>query len=78
MRGGETRATARPFAPIGRQPLGFWVVEAASAEEVARLAARIPTTAGGGFEVRPVMAIPDGSPVWEKPGLLSEEADRFQ
>jgi hypothetical protein len=61
VRDGETLVTDGPFAETKEQLGGFYVVEAADADEAIALAARIPGAKYGTIEVRPVVAIEAGS-----------------
>ena len=61
VRDGETLVTDGPFAETKEQLGGFYMVEAADADEAIALAARIPGAKYGTIEVRPVVAIETGS-----------------
>lgn len=76
VRDGETRTSAGPFAKSKEQLSGFYVVEAENLDEATAIAARIPSAGYGSIEIRPVMPIPETSPAWSAPGLLSDEVHR--
>jgi hypothetical protein len=57
VRSGRTLVTDGPFAETKEQLGGFYVVEAKDLDEAIAIAARIPTTASGAVEVRPVHEI---------------------
>jgi hypothetical protein len=61
VRDGETLVTDGPFAETKEQLGGFYMVEAADADDAIALAARIPGAKYGTIEVRPVVAIEAGS-----------------
>jgi hypothetical protein len=61
VREGETLVTDGPFAETKEQLGGFYLVEAADADEAIALAARIPGARYGTIEVRPVVAVEAGS-----------------
>ena len=61
VRDGETLVTDGPFAETKEQLGGFYVVEAADADEAIAIAARIPGARYGVIEVRPVVAVEAGS-----------------
>ncbi len=61
VRDGETLVTDGPFAETKEQLGGFYLVEAADADEAIALAARIPGAKYGTIEVRPVVAVEAGS-----------------
>jgi hypothetical protein len=61
VRDGETLVTDGPFAETKEQLGGFYMVEAADADEAIALAERIPGAKYGTIEVRPVVAIEAGS-----------------
>lgn len=54
VRGGHTTTTDGPFAEVKEQLAGFYLVECASIERAAEIAARIPEAEAGVVEVRPV------------------------
>src|SRR5581483_10548381 len=60
VREGETLVTDGPFAETKEQLGGYYLVEAADADEALELAARVPGARYGTIEVRPVMPIPRG------------------
>ena len=62
VRNGETLTTDGPFAETKEQLGGFYLVEAADADEAIALAARIPGARYGTIEVRPVLAVEAESP----------------
>ncbi len=55
VRNGEAITTDGPFAETKEQLGGYYLVEANSADEAAKLAAGIPGARFGSIEVRPVM-----------------------
>lgn len=55
VREGKVLTTDGPFAETKEQLGGFYLVEAASREEAAALAAKIPGARFGRIEVRPIM-----------------------
>jgi hypothetical protein len=55
VRSGEQLVTDGPFAETKEQLGGYYLVEAADADEAIGLAARIPGARQGAIEVRPVM-----------------------
>ncbi len=55
VRGGQVQTTDGPFAETREQLGGFYLVEAASLDEAAALAARIPAARTGTIEVRAVI-----------------------
>ena len=55
VRDGQTSITDGPFAETKEQLGGYYVVEAADADEAARIGAKIPGARYGCVEVRPVM-----------------------
>jgi len=57
VRDGETLVTDGPFAETKEQLGGFYLVEAADADEAIALAGRIPGARYGTIEVRPVLAV---------------------
>ena len=61
VRDGETLVTDGPFAETKEQLGGFYLVEAADADEAIAIAARIPGARYGTIEVRPVVAVEAGS-----------------
>jgi hypothetical protein len=61
VRDGETLVTDGPFAETKEQLGGFYLVEAADADEAIAIAARIPGSRYGTIEVRPVVAVEAGS-----------------
>jgi hypothetical protein len=52
---GSLAVTDGPWAETKEALGGFYVVEAADLDEAVRIAGDVPTVAGGGVEVRPVM-----------------------
>jgi hypothetical protein len=52
---GQTLATDGPFAEAREGVGGFCVIEAKDLEEAVAIAARIPSAAAGGVEVRPLL-----------------------
>ena len=54
VREGKSMITDGPFAETREQLGGFFLVEAADANEAAAIAARIPSARMGSIEVRPV------------------------
>ena len=58
VRDGETLMTDGPFAETKEQLGGYYLIEAADADEAFAIAARIPSARHGSIEVRPVV-------VWE-------------
>jgi hypothetical protein len=63
VRDGETVVTDGPFAETKEQLGGFYLVEAADADEAVALAERIPGARYGTIEVRPVVAVAAGSTI---------------
>ena len=59
VRNGETLVTDGPFAETKEQLGGFFIIEAADADEAIAVAARIPGAAYGSIEVRPVFSDED-------------------
>ena len=62
VRDEELIVTDGPFAETKEQLGGFYLVEAADADEAIALAARIPGARYGTIEVRPVLAVEAESP----------------
>jgi hypothetical protein len=62
VRDGETLVTDGPFAETKEQLGGFYLVEAADADEAIALAARIPSARYGTIEVRPVPRVEAPTP----------------
>ena len=58
MRDGKTLRTDGPFAETKEQIGGYYIVEAASLDEAATIAAQIPGARLGSIEVRPIAAMP--------------------
>jgi len=61
VRNGKLSVTDGPFVETNEQLGGFYLVEAASDDEAARLAAGIPSSRYGSIEVRPVVIWDDES-----------------
>jgi hypothetical protein len=55
VRNGKTATTEGPFAETKEQLGGYYLVEASSVDEAAKLAAKIPGARFGTIEVRPIM-----------------------
>ena len=55
VRNGKPTMTDGPFAETKEQLGGFYLVEAASEQEAAKIAAKIPAARFGSVEVRPIM-----------------------
>jgi hypothetical protein len=55
VRNGKTATTDGPFAETKEQLGGYYLVEASSVDEAAKLAAKIPGARFGTIEVRPIM-----------------------
>ena len=55
VRNGESLVTDGPFAETREQLGGYYVVEAATPDEAATIAAKIPWARFGSIEVRPIM-----------------------
>ena len=55
VRNGKTLATDGPFAETKEQLAGYYLVEAANADEAIGIAAKIPGARYGSIEVRPIM-----------------------
>ena len=55
VRNGETMTTDGPFAETKEQLGGYYLVEANSTDEAAKIAAGIPGARFGWIEVRPIM-----------------------
>jgi len=55
VRNGKPTVTDGPFAETKEQLGGFYLVEAATADEAAKIAAKIPGARFGTIEVRPIM-----------------------
>ena len=58
VRDGKTLRTDGPFAETKEQIGGYYIVEAASLDEAAKIAAQIPGARLGSIEVRPIAAMP--------------------
>jgi hypothetical protein len=58
VRDGKTLRTDGPFAETKEQIGGYYIVEAASLDEAATIAAQIPGARLGSIEVRPITAMP--------------------
>jgi hypothetical protein len=52
--GGDVVTTDGPYVETKEQLAGFFVIEAADLDEAIQIAARIPSAAFGGVEVRPL------------------------
>jgi len=55
VRNGQAATTDGPFAETKEQLGGFYLVEAGSIDEAAKMAAKIPGARFGTIEVRPIM-----------------------
>jgi len=55
VRDGKVLATDGPFAETKEQLGGYYLIEAASAEEAVAIASKIPWARTGSIEVRPIM-----------------------
>lgn len=55
VRNGKTSTTDGPFAETKEQLGGYYLIEAGSVEEAAKVAAKIPGARFGTIEVRPIM-----------------------
>ena len=55
VRGGKSMVTDGPFAETKEQLGGYYLVEAANADEASKIAAKIPWARFGSIEVRPIM-----------------------
>ena len=55
VRNGKTATTDGPFAETKEQLGGFYLVEAGTVDEAAKIAAKIPGARFGTIEVRPIM-----------------------
>ena len=55
LRNGQPSVTDGPFAETKEQLGGFYLVEASSIDEAAKMAAKIPGARFGTIEVRPIM-----------------------
>jgi hypothetical protein len=55
IRDGETVTTDGPFAETKEQLGGYYLIEASSPEEAAKMAAEIPAARLGSIEIRPIM-----------------------
>ena len=62
VRDGKTLRTDGPFAETKEQLGGYYLVEAADADEAVAIAARIPGARYGTIEVRPVLEVPVRQP----------------
>ena len=62
IRNSETLVTDGPFAETKEQLGGYYLVEAADADEALAIAARIPGARYGTIEVRPVLPIAAEAP----------------
>jgi hypothetical protein len=62
VRDGETLVTDGPFAETKEQLGGYYLVEAADADEAISIAARIPAARNGTIEVRPLLPVPARQP----------------
>lgn len=58
VRNGKAQITDGPFAETKEQLGGFYVVEAPSIDDAAKMAAGIPGARYGCVEIRPVMVVP--------------------
>lgn len=54
VRGGQATTTDGPYAETKEELAGFYLLECASSERAAEIAARIPEAEAGAVEVRPV------------------------
>ena len=63
VRNGETLLTDGPAAEIKEQFGGYTLVECADLDEALRWAATVPTAFNGSVEVRPVVQIPESTPI---------------
>ena len=61
VREGKQMVTDGPFAETREQLGGFFLIEAADANEASAIAARIPSARMGSIEVRPVVVTVQGS-----------------
>jgi hypothetical protein len=57
IRDGKTATTDGPFAETREQLGGYYLIEAKDLDEATRIAARIPSSAFGSIEVRPIMNV---------------------
>jgi hypothetical protein len=57
VRAGRALVTDGPYAETKEQLGGFYIVEARDLDEAVAIAARIPTTASGAVEVRPIQEL---------------------
>jgi hypothetical protein len=55
IRGGKTTTTDGPFAETKEQLGGYYLIEAATIDEAAKIASEIPGARFGSVEVRPIM-----------------------
>ncbi|MGA9534193.1 MAG: YciI family protein [Anaerolineales bacterium] len=55
---GKTLTTDGPYAETKEQLGGFYLVECADLDEAIKLAAQVPSAAGGHIEIRPVFTGP--------------------
>jgi hypothetical protein len=55
VRDGQTLSSDGPFAETKEQLAGYYLVDAASIDEAAKMAAKIPAARWGSVEVRPIM-----------------------
>lgn len=58
VREGKTLKTDGPFAETREQLGGYYLIEAADLDEALAIAARIPSSAFGSIEVRPIWPTP--------------------
>jgi hypothetical protein len=58
VRDGKTSTTDGPFAETREQLGGYYLIEAKDLDEATKIAARIPSSAFGSIEVRPIMQVP--------------------
>ncbi|MEQ1502540.1 MAG: YciI family protein [Myxococcota bacterium] len=56
VRGGRTTTTDGPFAETKEQLGGFYLIDAPTLDEALHWAARLPASATGSVEVRPIMS----------------------
>jgi hypothetical protein len=58
IRDGVLAATDGPFADAKEQMAGFFIVDCATPERAAEIAARFPDARNAGLEVRPILDLP--------------------
>lgn len=75
VRDGETELTDGPFAVTKEVLAGYYILECADLDEALRQAARMPMTAWGTVEVRPVMPAEEWANVARRAGVEVSDED---